>query len=49
MNVYSSPSKIRLIKEDEMGMVGSTHRAKRNAYRKLVGKIRKETIRKTEK
>jgi hypothetical protein len=37
-NFYSSPSIIRMIKEDEMGRACSTIGAKRNAHRILVGK-----------
>jgi hypothetical protein len=37
-NLYSSPSIIRMIKEDEMGRACSTNGERRNAYRILVGK-----------
>jgi hypothetical protein len=35
--LYSFPSVIRIIKEDEMGRTFSTHGEKGNAYRNLVG------------
>jgi hypothetical protein len=39
-----------MVKEDEMGRACSTHGAKRNAYKILIGKARrKETFRKTQK
>jgi hypothetical protein len=44
---YSSPSIIRIVKENEMGRACSSNGEKRNAYRILVGKKRKEITRKT--
>jgi hypothetical protein len=48
-NFYSSPSIIRMIKEDEMGRACSTNGEKRNAYRIDSGGTarRKETTRNT--
>jgi hypothetical protein len=37
-NLYSSPSIIRMVKEDEMGRVCSTNEGKRNVHRVSVGK-----------